>query len=173
MDLQEHVGWQLRLSKLAIERDHRHLDHVGCGTLDYRIDRHSLGLEQLLFLVFVERLKVPNSLEDPFSARKGRDESFGSAIDQGVGDELAYVRVFGEVLIDELPSIGTRDTQRLGEPKWALAIKDTEAYRLGVSSHARGDLVDRYAMDLCRDGRMDIDVVFKSHAQVGIRAAVG
>src|SRR2546427_10205630 len=120
MDLQSHSGFQSAFDNRRVDSDHRHLDQIGCGALQGRIDRGSLGKAPEICILAVDIWDWPHSPEQRLNFL------FAAGLVESLVDEFSHAAVLFKIGIDEPLGFGGHDAKGLREPEWRKPVKESQ-----------------------------------------------
>ena len=170
MDLHDHLSLQILFFETAMDGDHSYFDDVCGGSLNRGIDGIAFreGTDGRILGMNVRQVTLAS------------EEGLRIAI---LACELFlrlnifnYAWESGEVIVDELFGFRAGAIELLGKTESGDAIDNTEIGGLGLATLIFGDLIDRYAADLCSGCGVIVLCVAarrtKVHAMDGRRHAV-
>ena len=105
--LQGHSGFQSTFDNRRVDSDHRHLDQIGCGALQGRIDGGSFGKAAEICILAVDIWNGPHSPEQRLNFL------FAAGFVQCFIDEFAHAAVLFKIGIDESLGLGGLDAKVL------------------------------------------------------------
>src|SRR2546426_12392724 len=100
MDLQSHSGFQSTFDNRRVDSDHRHLDQIGCGALQGRIDGGSFSKAPEICILAVDIWNGPHSPEQRLNFL------FAAGFVPWFFDEFSPPPVLFKKSIDESPWLG-------------------------------------------------------------------
>src|SRR6058998_1482909 len=103
----ESFGISATFDNRSVDSDHRHLDQIGCGALQGRIDRGSLGKAPEICILAVDIWDWPHSPEQRLNFL------FAAGFLESLVDELTHTAVLFKIGIDESLGFGGLDAKVL------------------------------------------------------------